>query len=595
MVSLDTDVLIVGAGPAGLTASALLARAGVNALTITKYGGTADTPRAHITNQRTMEVLRDLGLEDAAVAAAMPQHLMGKQIFAASFAGLEFSRAMAWGAGVDRQSDYLAASPTAMCNIPQHKLEPIILDGARGYHAVMRFETELVSLVQDASHVTAVARDRQTGEAVEIRARYVIGADGARSMVASEANIAFQGESAIGEAISVWLDVDLTRFTKHRSGAIAFITPPGSEVWMSVWPCVTPWTEWNPFFFRHSWSAGEANEAVLSGYIREAIGDDSVDFRIKRISRWQVNHVVAENYRQGRVFIAGDAAHRHPPANGLGSNTSIQDSYNLAWKLALVLQGRASDALLDTYSSERQPVGRKVIDRAIQSWNEILPWSQAVGLRPGLSEEEAGAEVAEILSDGEVGAERRKAIRAGIKIMDGQFNAHGVELGQRYEAGAVVSDGTPPPAYDRDPDLFYHPTTHPGAYLPHVWLERGRQVLSTLDACDYGRFTLMTGIGGDDWRPVARSISAETGVEIAVVSIGLRQELDDPMGEWVRIRGVPDHGCVLVRPDRHVAWRSAHPANADALRTVIGSILGTATRPLAQTTGAGADRLARVA
>jgi 2,4-dichlorophenol 6-monooxygenase len=130
MKLIETDVLVVGAGPAGLTASALLARAGVKAIGITKCGGTADSPRAHITNQRTVEVLRDLGVEGRLREAAMPQNIMGIQIFATSFAGMELSRTMAWGAGIDRRTDYERASPSAMCNISQHKLEPIILEAA---------------------------------------------------------------------------------------------------------------------------------------------------------------------------------------------------------------------------------------------------------------------------------------------------------------------------------------------------------------------------------------------------------------------------------------------------------------------------------
>ena len=150
---------------------------------------------------------------------------------------------------------------------------------------------------------------------------------------------------------------------------------------MSIWPCVTPWTEWNPFFFRHGWVPGSTDEADLRRYISEAIGDPEVEFKIKKISRWQVNHVVASNYRVGRIFIAGDAAHRHSPANGLGSNTSVQDSYNLAWKLALTLTGRANASLLDSYDEERQPVGRQVIDRAMTSHVQIEPWSAGNGLR----------------------------------------------------------------------------------------------------------------------------------------------------------------------------------------------------------------------
>lgn len=580
MKLIETDVLVVGAGPAGLTASALLARAGVKAIGVTKYGGTADSPRAHITNQRTAEVLRDLGVEGRLREAAMPQNIMGTQIFATSFAGLELSRTMAWGAGIDRITDYECASPSAMCNISQHKLEPVILEAALRHGAQILFNSELIDLRQDREAVTARIRDRLSEDEYEIRCKYLIGADGGRSIVASKTGFEFEGQFNIGEAISVWLDVDLTRYTAHRSGAIAFIAPQSSDIWMSIWPCVKPWTEWNPFFFRHEWAPGSTDENVLNGYIREAIGDPEVHFKIKKITRWQVNHVVATKYRIGRVFLAGDAAHRHSPANGLGSNTSVQDSYNLAWKLALVLSGRADDSLLDSYTEERQPVGRQVVNRAMKSHNEIEPWSQAAGLRPGMSKDEARANLDELFGDSDRGEQRRRALLAGIQLMDYQFNAHGVELGQRYRSGAIRST-EPFPEYQRDRELYFQPDTVPGSHLPHVWVQHDGKQVSTLDVANYADFTLLTGTGGKAWIEAAKDVASELGIQIKTAGVGLRQDFDDLLGEWTKIRGVSDRGCVLVRPDRFVAWRSwGLPSDPTAeLRRVMVSLLGRGTKP----------------
>src|SRR5258708_947894 len=193
MEVLETDVLVVGAGPAGLTASALLARAGVKAIGITKYPGTAESPRAHITNQRTAEVLRDLGVEDHLRRTAMPHELMATQIFATSFAGLELSRASAWGAGIDRIADYRRASPSSMSNISQHKLEPIILEAATRHGADIRFNHELVDLEQDRDGVTARVVVRTTGQQHEIRSKYMIREDGGRRFVASTMVIQYVG------------------------------------------------------------------------------------------------------------------------------------------------------------------------------------------------------------------------------------------------------------------------------------------------------------------------------------------------------------------------------------------------------------------
>jgi 2,4-dichlorophenol 6-monooxygenase len=271
------------------------------------------------------------------------------------------------------------------------------------------------------------------------------------------------------------------------------------------------------------------------------------------------------------VFCAGDAVHRHPPSNGLGSNTSIQDSWNLAWKLAYVLRGTAGQELLDSYDAERAPVGRQVVLRANQSIEEFGPIFDALGLTGTADPALMQARIAGRASNTPEGRAQREALRAALELKDYEFNAHGVELGQRYRSGAVAGDGTPEPAYERDPELYYHPTTWPGARLPHVWLGRGGRKVSTHDLAGKGRFCLLTGIAGEAWVQAAATAGGKLGIEVAAHVIGPGREYIDVYEDWARAREVGEDGCVLVRPDAHVAWRSG--GLVDDPETELGRVL----------------------
>jgi 2,4-dichlorophenol 6-monooxygenase len=205
----------------------------------------------------------------------------------------------------------------------------------------------------------------------------------------------------------------------------------------------------------------------------------------------------------------------------------------------------------------------------------MAPFAEAFEVSPERTSERGWASVDSLFDDTEKGEARRQALLKSLDVQEGQFNAIGVELGQRYEAGAVVGDGTPFPSYTRDPDLYYHPTTHPGASLPHVWLVRDKKKVSTIDLAGKDAFSVITGIGGLDWIAAAEELSAELGVSIRGYSVGMRQDYDDVLGEWMRMREIDDHGCLLVRPDRFIAWRSRSRVSnpKEALNSVIQQIL----------------------
>lgn len=588
MREIDIPVLIVGAGPAGLAAATLLARYDIPALAVSRHPGTANSPRAHITNQRTMEVLRDLGLEAQVKALAMPKEQMRHNVWATSFAGQELARLDSWGAGPERAPDYEAASPCEMCNIPQHLLEPVLLAGAREQGAQVLFNTELIRIAQHGEQVVAQMRDRDSGEDFIVRAQYAIGADGGNSLVAANMGIALEGEMALGPALSCWLEADLTAYCESRPGALYWMSQPDPVLGLqsATFVCVRPWTEW-VMVFTYDPASPEAclEEPALLARARAIVGVPELPIHIKAVSKWTIKRAVASSMQAGRVFLAGDAAHRHPPTNGLGTNTSVQDSYNLAWKLAMVLRGKAGPGLLDSYNEERLPVARAVVERAMQSVYDMQPLGEALGLAPWQTPEQMTAALEPLLTTTPDSEARRGALAQAVQLQQYQFNCHGVELGQRYVSAAVRSDAdasAAPPPSGRDAQLYYHASSDPGAALPHAWLSRAGQRCSTLDLAGQGRFALLTGAAGQQWRHAAEAVREVLGVDIAVYAIATADnsgtadcECFDIDGNWAAQRGVADDGCVLLRPDRYVAWRSqALPADAStALLAVLNAIL----------------------
>jgi 2,4-dichlorophenol 6-monooxygenase len=582
-IKIETDVLVVGSGPAGATSAALLGLYGVKHILITKYGWLADTPRAHITNQRAMEVLRDLGIEQAAIAQATPQHLMANNVFCESIAGEELGRLYSWGNHPARKGDYDLASPTRMCDLPQNYLEPILLEAAGQRGTTIRFNTEFLDLTQDADGVTATVRDRISNETYQIRAKYIIGADGGRSRVAEVVGLPMEGQMGRAGSMNIIVNADLSKYVAHRPSVLYWVLQPGAQIGgigAGLVRMVRPWNEWL-IIWGYDIEQGERkltdDEAV--SIVRNLVGDENLEVKIRSTSTWTVNEMYAGYYSVGRVHCMGDAVHRHPPTNGLGSNTSIQDAYNLAWKLKFVLEGKAAPELLDSYSAERQPVGKQIVTRANKSIGDFPPIFEAVGLLSSTDPAEARKNIEARKAPTPEGKARRKKLYEAIAYKSFEFNCHGVEMNQRYASSAVVSDGTPAPAFQRDHELYYQATTWPGAHLPHVWVEQHGVRKSTLDLAGKGRFVLLTGIGGECWKTAADAVTSKLGIPLDVVTIGpAGSDAQDVYADWYRASEVEEDGCVLVRPDMYIGWRAkeAMAQASDVLLEVFGKLLGRA-------------------
>jgi len=573
-IDFETDVLVVGSGPTGATAALALATCGVRVHLASKWNWLANTPRAHITNTRTVEVLRDLGVEAEARKHATPWEWMGETLWTTSFAGPEIARLRTWGTGEERVGDYLQQSPCPMLDIPQTFMEPVLVHEAASRGASIAMNTEYLSHEQDADGVTVTLRDRLSGREYAVRAKYLIGADGARSKIVEDLGLELEGHVARAGTHYTLFKADLSRFVAHRPSILYWIVTPDAsfgEIGQGLLRAIKPWNQWIAGWgFDKDAGEPQYTDAELKRRIHILIGDDGVPIEIESRMVWYVNQQYAPTYSKGRVFCGGDAVHRHPPSSGLGSNTCIQDAFNLAWKLAWVVKGWAGPKLLESYSLERAPVGRQVVMRANQSRLDYAPLNRAFRDLDAPNPVEAG--LAKLADPGPDGVARRAALAEALQLKNTEFNALGTETNQRCVSDAVIPEAdTGDEAWARDPGLHAQATTRPGAKLPHVWLvgADGHRI-STLDVIGRGLFTLVTGLAGRAWVDAAQALG-EPGLRTVV--IGAPGALDAYYA-WHRVREIDEAGALLVRPDGVVAWRHAGAlGDAAAARALLSRAL----------------------
>ena len=563
MTDIKTDVLIVGTGPAGSSTAALLSSYGIDNVLINNYSWLAGTPRAHITNQRTMEVLRDLGKEVEAEAYlhATEQDLMGENIFCTSLAGEELGRMKSWGKHPNSRAEHLLSSPSFMNDLPQTFMEPLLYKTACSRGTQSRMSTQYLSHIEDEDGVLSTCLDKLSNKEIKIRSKYLVGADGGNSKVAENIDLPFEGKMGVGGSMNILFKADLSKYVAHRPSVLYWVLQPGADIGgigMGLVRMISPWNEWLIVWgYDINQSAPKVDKDFATKVARDLVGDPELEIDLLSVSTWTVNNMYAKKMSKGRVFCAGDATHRHPPSNGLGSNTSIQDGFNLAWKLAYVIKDKAGAELLDTYSIERSPIAKQIVTRANQSIAEFGPIFEALGLTDTQDPVKMKKNMDERKQNSPKAEKQRQALREAIAFKKYEFDAHGVEMNHRYKSNSVLTGGDKEPEFKKDKELFYQPTTYPGARIPHAWVYDKTGVKhSLLDLCGKGNFSIFTGIGGEEWLKAAKNIETQLGIKIQCNIIGPDQDFEDHAGEWSSIREISDSGLILVRPDQHICWRS---------------------------------------
>ncbi|XVQ90071.1 FAD-dependent oxidoreductase [Microbispora siamensis] len=549
----DTEVLVAGGGPTGLACAVFLARKGVPVTLVERHEGTLIHPRARTINPRTAELLRQAGIEEEVLAARtyvgeMPSVVM---LRVETLAGRELRRTEQ--RPPDGAADGERVSPANWGMIDQDRLEILLRARAAELGADVRFGTVLTGFTQDEEGVTAVLEDRATGRATRVRARYLVGADGHHSTVRALLDVGTEGPGSISEVASMVFDADLTaplrgRHDPERQRFIAscHFTVPAEGTVMFPHGTGGRWVFNTPY-------DGVPGEESCVELVRAAIGVPDLDVRLVpqlangvKVLSYEIAARVATRFRQGRVFLAGDAAHVMPPAGAFGLGTGIQDAHNLAWKLHAVLSGRAGPGLLDTYEEERCPVAE-------------LTLGQALLLLRGRSGVEVAAPEAEPV----------------------EYDA--VVFGYRYRSRVICgADPDGPPAVP--PREL---TGAPGTRAPHLTVRRDGRDISTLDLYG-GRHVLLAGPGARAWARAAAGLDVDLvrvggpprGGGDAADGPGVGQTVTADPERWAAAHGVSPSGALLVRPDGFVAWRAYEDGGPDgaADRTLAAVLARTTCR-----------------
>ncbi len=533
------DVVIVGAGPTGLTAANLCHTLGLSAVVIERREGPQRAPAAHAINARTFEIWRQSGVPMAAVLAqALPPAEAGWVHWVTKLGGK-----VVGSLPYERQGDeMLTITPTPLRNLSQHRLEPALLTPDLD----VRYRHSWTGATEHDDGVTVEVDGPD--ESLTIEASYLLGADGAASAVRRWLDIDMVGPRTIQSFLMVHLAADFTALVGDARGVLYFVVDPtagGTFVSHGLDRELAYMHPWDP--------EDEPVEAFTpercSAMVRSAIAVPEIEFEILASSTWHMSAQIAESYRRGRTFLVGDAAHRFPPTGGLGLNTGVADVHNLIWKLAAVEAAWASVGVLDTYEAERRPVARFNCDQSLHNAFKLTEIPIAFGFTSDV--DQAVQAMHDTLAD----PVRRAGVETAIANQAIHFDLLGLQLGHTYDGPLVIDDGSIPVPLD-EPARDYVPSTRPGGRLPHAWIG---EATSTLDLVDPLAPTVLT-----------RSGSLLPPLDPAVPSV-VRAV---PAAVWDDTFELDADICLVVRPDQHIAFRG----RPDEASTALARLFGPADR-----------------
>ena len=532
-------VLIAGGSLVGLSTAMFLAWHGIPALVVERHPGTAIHPRAAMFNQRTLELYRSVGIESEILDRANAEFLQDGAIVAVeTLAGRELASFLP-----TLNHGVLDVSPCRRVYCTQNVLEPILRRRAEALGARTRFNVEVSTFETDDDGVRAIVRDRADGSELLVRARYLIGADGNRSPVRERLGIPMTGRGSFSNSATIYFRADIRQPLRERPFSVIYVNnarlrgfmrfdTSGQSGFLAVNAMFGPDGKVNDV-------AAEVDDARCVQLVRDAIGVPGLDVEIVIVQPWRAAADVAERFRKGPAFLAGDAAHTMPPTGGFGGNTGVQDANNLAWKLALVLDGVAGSQLLDTYEMERQPAAHFAAEQAYTRYVKRTD--------PSLGNHDLQAQEDDLC----------------------------IELGECYQSPAVCPSGQgqrPGHVHPREANAL------PGTRAPHLLLVRDGREISTLDL--FGKnFVLLAGSRDTGWCQAARDAAADCHLPLDAWHIGA--DLGDPAGRFAECYGTSMDGAVLIRPDGFVAWRAQSPPESrrGTLETALTHLLCRWTGP----------------